>query len=966
MRVQRGNSRCSNRLWPGSGAALISLVICVFPTWLVGADVKPLPISSQVSSRPVVVEGVSVRQGDGKLTIDLQTNGTPNFKSFELDNPHRIVVDVINARLGGRQRHVKVDQANVKSVRLAQFSDSTPQTVRAVFETSGKITYTLTGEKNTVRLVVPIAEKVAAKPTVVEKPIKIEAVGTPAPTAPMPNASSLVNAKNRPATIVRNLETRKVGDNLIVQIRTDGMVRYKAFDLDHPQRLVVDLSAVNLRSPRRSLSLNEGDLVAVRLGQFSSEPMPTVRAVVEQTRKIPYHLESSSDGLSVIFPLQKPQSKPAASQLEATKTWEATTPTAARTAEKISSAPVVDVQTVTKPVVEPAAPPQAALIADSLRAKPVKAPEDWLALPEKLQAPSKPDLPVQGLAEAHRPELLSSSTGTPIPLTATDVMKEASPIQKTEVPISSHASVQAETLLASVQSPPTSSATVVVEKSTMTPEVKEVKKAESSKPALKQVAAKQAPPVRAKASAKHAMTPTHNPTPTPPVSSPTATSQSQVVAPSAGGAASSDIISLDLRDVDIRDFFRMIHEVSGLNVILDPSVRGTLTIALKDVPWEQALDIVLRNNQLGKQLEGNVLRIVTLKSLEEEQGARRKVLEAQVAEEEAAAKKTFTRTPSYIKAKDLANIFTEMLGIKAGKGTDDVIFDESTNMVIVRTSPKRMEELDGIMKAMDVKSQQVEIEARVVSANRSFLRDLGVQLGLQAFSNSLNNVVTGVPTSAMNSPLVRAPRPPASSAAPSASAGTTSTGPLPLNVNLGAAAPTSGIGYLYSGGNMLLDAFITASEAKGTARLLSKPKILTQNHVQGVMLQGVQIPVQTNVNNTVSTQFFNFALKLTVTPQITEEGSIFLDANVENSTPDFSHQVQGVPTVNTEQAITRVLVNDGGTVVIGGVLIDQNQINYRMVPGLGNVPVIGNLFKNKSVSTQTQELLFFLTPKILK
>ncbi len=165
--------------------------------------------------------------------------------------------------------------------------------------------------------------------------------------------------------------------------------------------------------------------------------------------------------------------------------------------------------------------------------------------------------------------------------------------------------------------------------------------------------------------------------------------------------------------------------------------------------------------------------------------------------------------------------------------------------------------------------------------------------------------------------------------------------------------------------NFLVDVIISAAERRGSAKLISKPKIITQDNIEGFVQQGVKIPVQTTINNTVSVQFFDFSLKLTVTPQITDEGTIVLKVDVENSTPDFSRQVQGVPTVNTQQTKTTVLVNNGGTVVVGGVLIDNEQVNVRQVPGFGSIPVIGNLFKNRSVNKQTQELIFFLSPKIL-
>ncbi|MDE2757054.1 MAG: type II and III secretion system protein, partial [Acidobacteriota bacterium] len=175
----------------------------------------------------------------------------------------------------------------------------------------------------------------------------------------------------------------------------------------------------------------------------------------------------------------------------------------------------------------------------------------------------------------------------------------------------------------------------------------------------------------------------------------------------------------------------------------------------------------------------------------------------------------------------------------------------------------------------------------------------------------------------------------------------------PLNLAAGLAA------------GLVLDTLITAAERKGNAKLLSKPRILTQNNVEGVVKQGIQIPIQTTVNNTVSARFIDFVLRLTVTPRITRQDAILLSVDIENSTPDFSRQVQGIPTVNTHQTTTTILVDNGGTVVIGGILIDSRQDSRSQVPGLGEIPIVGALFRNRSLVRETRELLFFLSPRIL-
>ncbi|MBM3804248.1 MAG: type IV pilus secretin PilQ, partial [Acidimicrobiia bacterium] len=414
---------------------------------------------------------------------------------------------------------------------------------------------------------------------------------------------------------------------------------------------------------------------------------------------------------------------------------------------------------------------------------------------------------------------------------------------------------------------------------------------------------------------------------------------------------SGELISLELKDADLKDFFRLIGEISGLNIVLDPDVKGALTIFLNDVPWDQALDVVLKNNSLGKQLDGNVLRIASNATLEAEEAQRKRLSDARVL---AAELQTETRVLSYAKAADLSVVLKKVLSPRG-----DIIVDVRTNSMIISDIPGKFEAIDALIKQLDKKIKQVEIEARVIAATRDFLRDIGVQIGALYGNRSQNKLAGAVP----GNPFSRNP-PPTVTIDQGQSGGADDS--LPYISNLGANAPTSALSFF--GGftnNVLVDVIISAAERRGSAKLISKPKIITQDNIEGFVQQGVKIPVQTTINNTVSVQFFDFSLKLTVTPQITDEGTIVLKVDVENSTPDFSRQVQGVPTVNTQQTKTTVLVTNGGTVVVGGVLIDNEQVNVRQVPGFGSIPVIGNLFKNRSVNKQTQELIFFLSPKIL-
>jgi type IV pilus assembly protein PilQ len=193
-----------------------------------------------------------------------------------------------------------------------------------------------------------------------------------------------------------------------------------------------------------------------------------------------------------------------------------------------------------------------------------------------------------------------------------------------------------------------------------------------------------------------------------------------------------------------------------------------------------------------------------------------------------------------------------------------------------------------------------------------------------------------------------------------------STPGLPLNVNLGATAPTSGFYFGHRSPNFAVDLFITAAESKGVGKLLSKPKVITQNNEKAIVKQGTKIPIQTVINNTISVQYIDAVLQLEVTPQITAEGTVFMDVLVENTQIDNGiPRVQGIPALDTQAAQTKVTVADGGTVVIGGIIVTQQQTNITEVPIVGSLPIIGYLFRRTNVSVTSQELLFFITPRII-
>ncbi|HEU4413240.1 MAG TPA: type IV pilus secretin PilQ [Candidatus Angelobacter sp.] len=420
------------------------------------------------------------------------------------------------------------------------------------------------------------------------------------------------------------------------------------------------------------------------------------------------------------------------------------------------------------------------------------------------------------------------------------------------------------------------------------------------------------------------------------------------------GRYTGEPFGMNFKDLDLKDFFRLIHEISGLNVILDPSVKGSVTLVLDDVPWDQALAIVLDNNGLACTLSGNVLRIATLDTMKTEAESRRAQQEATAL---AVPKQTITRYLSYGHAKDAATVIKKFLSARG-----DVVADDRSNALIVEDIPSVLPKVEDLIRMLDRKTPEVEIEARVVASTRTFARDIGTQLG--AGFGSGPNAVGGATVPSPIQVTLPTGQVPAFITAPG------STNSIPLFSNLGATGPTSGIEFNNTTAGFRLDFILTMAESRGLLKILSRPHIVTQNNISALIRQGTRIPIvtQAQLGGPPTVTYIDAFLRLTVIPQITAENTIFLNVDVENTVPDFS-RVSGSqlnPTLNTQQATTQVLVTDGGTVVIGGVIQTQNSVAISQVPLLGSIPYLGNLFKHTNVNTSTAELIFFITPKIIQ
>ena len=413
-------------------------------------------------------------------------------------------------------------------------------------------------------------------------------------------------------------------------------------------------------------------------------------------------------------------------------------------------------------------------------------------------------------------------------------------------------------------------------------------------------------------------------------------------------------ISLELVDADVKQVFGVFHEMSGLNFVLDPGVSGTVTIVVDQVPWDQALDVILKNNGLSMQMEGNVVRVAPVTKLAQEAQQKRQLWENQELE---APPVTITRTLSYARAKDIEKVVRDAIISTKGR----VVIDERTNTLVIRDVPGRLSSIEGLMAVLDAETPQVMIEARIVEASSNFVRNLGIQWGFRGVADQYYGNATNLQFP--NSILVDGAQIPVGTVTKGIG------GPLGgYAVNLPAPAFNTVLGFSFA--NVLdtfrVDVAISALETAGDGKIISRPSVVTQNNQQAEIIQGRQIPVQTVANFTVTTRYVNAALELRATPQITAEGTIIMTIEIQNNAADFANLVNGIPPITMQSAKTTVMVPDGGTTVIGGIYRTEDSVTRERVPFLHQIPILGNIFKNFARTKTSRELLIFITPRIIK
>jgi type IV pilus assembly protein PilQ len=427
-------------------------------------------------------------------------------------------------------------------------------------------------------------------------------------------------------------------------------------------------------------------------------------------------------------------------------------------------------------------------------------------------------------------------------------------------------------------------------------------------------------------------------------------------------------MTMNFQDIDTRALLQLLADTSGQNIVVSDTVHGSVTLRLQNVPWDQALDIVLRTKGLDKRQDGNVIIVAPA----EEIAAREKAeLAARKDLQELEPLRSEYLQVNYAKAADMATLI-KSTGRSLLSPRGNVSVDTRTNTLLLQDTAERLEDIRRLVSTLDIPVRQVRIESRLVIVNNDFQRELGAVLGFTGVGKNGNNgLVTTTGSAAGVDTIV--------SSALSNLTSTGSTNPVSLptgaaastryNVNLPASSPAGSIALGILGSDYLLDLELSAAQTETRADVISSPSVITANQKQATILQGTEIPYQESASSgATSIQFKDAVLSLQVTPQITPDNRVILDLDVKKDTVGTVVVASGgvnVPSIDTQEITTQVLVSDGQTLVLGGILQTNHRVDETKVPYLGDIPVLGNLFKTTTKTNDKDELLIFVTPKIL-
>ncbi|MCL2315050.1 MAG: type IV pilus secretin PilQ [Proteobacteria bacterium] len=413
-------------------------------------------------------------------------------------------------------------------------------------------------------------------------------------------------------------------------------------------------------------------------------------------------------------------------------------------------------------------------------------------------------------------------------------------------------------------------------------------------------------------------------------------------------------VSFEFKDISIHNLLRMIADVAQKNIVVADDVQGKVTIRLKNVPWDQALELVLRSKGLGKEsLGNNILRVAPMRTLEEEARMREERARTMVRQEPLVIQLI---PVSYANAEQMRDRVKEVLTERGS-----VSVDTRTNTLIVREVASNMDRARSLVSSLDTQTPQVLIESRIVEANTNYTKEFGIQWGGHSTLSPATGNATGI--AFPNTVSI------GGAAGDTPNAGTSPTPQYAVNLPVAVGAGSGGgLGFVFgsAGGAFQLNLRLSALETQGHVKTISAPKVTTMDNSTARISQGISLPFSQVSASGVNTSFVEARLSLEVTPHITADGSVLMNIRAENNQPDPSNTgANGQPAIQRKEATTQVLVKDAETTVIGGIYVRSGSSNNASVPGLSRIPILGHLFKNYRETENRQELLIFITPRIL-
>ena len=877
----------------------------------------------RVSTETQQLQDIQVVDQDGFLGIYLVGSNAMTYTAFKAIDPLRLVLDLPNTESEISSSPLAVENEIIGKIETMMLAQEPQPMTRVEIGLNKETPYEIVQETN--QIVVQFEETAVVVGT--EPTPEAETVFFQTETAPeMEAAATPASSKemSRPAEKITAIQPITYGEELKVYIIGDGSItKYNVFTLTDPARVVLDLMGVELAAGKATVPPSDPLVKGIRMGTHPDK----VRVVFDliPAAGLPYHITSVGDRLVVTF---EPGSG-------------------------FPASPPIVVATVAEPA-EPAEAPK--------RTAPPPEPAQILSIDFNLlksnksrltvaaNRPLEPEIQITGansisiaFMNAKLPKHLERHIDTGQFTSAVNVIYPR-PMQGVPTAVEFYIEMRE---MVPYHIATEGNAVYLDFDSSMVPPVEPIK---LGRPAA--VVEERGPDIPAPAPEEVAPPAAPEPMagPTPPtvveVEEEMAVTEKVPVIEAAGPMPSPDMpraftgqkISLDLQEVDIRNVLRLLADVTGKNLVVEPGVSGKVTLKVDNVPWDQVLELILKINELDQVMEGNVIRIATAAKIKAELERKREEVEAQ-KELMAAARDLGEISTEYLQVNyaDVGDISAQIDNVKSDKGTLSV--DNRTNLIIYSDFPKRIETAKEILARLDKATKQVMVESRIVSATTNFSRNLGVSWNAGYTANSLAGRLGGSPAFDM------------AVAAPTAAVGTFGL------------AFTRALGV----NNILdLDMQLDALENAGEGRVISSPRIFTLDHVQAMIQQGDQIPYpQRTEEGTISTAFAPATLSLTVTPHITPDGKVRMEVLAKRDQADFSRTVQDVPAIRTQEAQTELLVNDGDTIVIGGIVIQDTEWSEDRVPFLWRIPILGWLFKNRQINDEKSELLIFLSPSII-